>query len=163
MKVRAALAGDFAAITEVVGDAFGESRFDEAGIPARIRAEGATLVELVAEDDGEIVGHVLFSRMRCRPARLIAGLGPLSVRPGRQRQGIGSVLSGEGIEACRKLGAAAIVVLGHPSYYPRFGFSATAAAKLQSRYSGLPAFMALALTPGALADPISVDYPPAFG
>ena len=161
--LRAALASDFPAITEVVADAFGKSRFDEAGIPARIRAEGAALVELVAEDAGEIVGHVLFSLMRCQPARFIAGLGPLAVSPSRQREGIGSALSRQGGEACRTQGAEAIVVLGHPTYYPRFGFSAEAAAQLQSPYHGLPAFMALELQPGALDEPLSIDYPAAFG
>jgi putative acetyltransferase len=57
----------------------------------------------------------------------------------------------------------AVVVLGHPPYYPRFGFSAQAAAKIASPFAGRPAFMAMALTPGALDAPIRVDYPAAFG
>jgi len=163
VTLRPAVDADFAQIAKVVAEAFAQSRFDEAGIVAGVRAEGAALVDLVAEEAGEILGHILFSRMRCQPPRLIAGLGPLAVAPERQRQGIGAKLSIAGIEACRALGASAIIVLGHPEYYPRFGFSTAAAAKLISRYSGSPAFMAMALAPGALDERIVIDYPAAFG
>ncbi len=54
-------------------------------------------------------------------------------------------------------------MLGHPAYYPRFGFSTSGAAMLTSPFSGSPAFMALALTPDALKEHIVVDYPAAFG
>ena len=57
----------------------------------------------------------------------------------------------------------AVILLGHPTYYPRFGFSAEAAAKVISPYAGNPAFMALELKPGALASPLKVDFPLAFG
>ena len=63
----------------------------------------------------------------------------------------------------RALGAEAVIVLGHPDYYPRFGFSTAAARLLTSPYAGSPAFMALELTPGALGTPMKVDYPAAFG
>jgi putative acetyltransferase len=63
----------------------------------------------------------------------------------------------------RALGAEAVVVLGHPSYYPRFGFSAKAARSIASPYAGNAAFMAMELTPGALAQPLKADYPAAFG
>ena len=75
----------------------------------------------------------------------------------------GQALSRQGIEACRELGAAAIVLLGHPAYYPRFGFSTEAAQRLISPYAGSPAFMALELVPGALAEPLTVAFPAAFG
>jgi len=161
VSVRAARAGDFAAISMLVTAAFG--RPDEAAIAEAVRAEGAALVELVAQDAGEIVGHALFSRMRCRPQAFVAALGPLAVAPARQRQGIGSALTLRGIEGCRALGAAAVVVLGHPAYYPRFGFSAETAATIRSPYAGLPAFMAMELQPGALAAPQDLAFPAAFG
>ena len=68
-----------------------------------------------------------------------------------------------GIEAVRALGAEAVVVLGHPTYYPRFGFSAEAARLIASPYAGRPSFMALELKAGALASPLKVAYPAAFG
>ena len=161
--VRPAAAGDHAMIRAVTEAAFAESRGDEAGIIEGVRAEGRVLAELVAEDDGQVVGHVLFSRMRADPPRAVAGLGPVAVAPARQRTGIGDALCRAGIEACRAAGMEAIVVLGHPPYYPRFGFSTAAAAKLASPYAGRPAFMALELKPGALRAPLKVDYPKAFG
>jgi putative acetyltransferase len=163
VRVRPAVAADSAAIRAVTEAAFDESTGDEAGIIEGVRAEGLVLVELVAEVDGEVVGHVLFSRMRTDPPLAVAGLGPLGVAPLQQGTGVGSALSRAGIEACRAAGMQAVVVLGHPPYYPRFGFSAEAAAQIASPFAGRPAFMALALTPGALDRPIRIDYPAAFG
>ena len=159
--MRPATAADHAAIRRVETAAFGQ--YAEADMVEAARAEGAALVELVAEQDGEIVGHILFSRMSVTPARFFAGLAPVAVSPHVQGRGIGDALCRAGIEAVRALGAEAVVVLGHPDYYPRFGFSAEAAHKLLSPYAGSPAFMALELTPGALAQPLKVDYPAAFG
>jgi putative acetyltransferase len=161
--IREANRADHAMIRAVTEAAFDESSGDEAGIIEGVRAEGLVLAELVAEADGLIVGHVLFSRMRTEPGRAIAGLGPLAVAPARQRTGVGSELARAGVEACRAADMEAIVVLGHPPYYPRFGFSAEAAAKLISPYAGRPAFMALELKAGALREPLKVDYPKAFG
>jgi len=158
--VRPASRADHAAIFEVEAAAFG--RTDEAQIVEGVRAEGAALVELVAEEGGEVVGHVLFSRMTVTPGRLIAGLAPVAVRPDRQRRGVGEALCRAGVEALRAMGAEAVVVLGHPDYYPRFGFSAEAARSITSPYAGNPAFMALELKPGALAEPLKADYPAAF-
>ena len=163
MKIRSATPDDYAAIRAVTVAAFDTSSGDEAGIIESVRAEGRDLVELVAEIDGEIVGHILFNRMRTDPPLPVAGLGPLGVAPAHQSTGIGQALSRAGIEACRAAGMEAIVVLGHPPYYPRFGFSAQAAARIASPFAGRPAFMAMALTPGALDRPIKVDYPAAFG
>jgi len=159
--VRPAAAADHAAIRRVETAAFG--REDEADIVEGVRSEGADLVELVAERDGQIVGHILFSRMTTQPARVMAGLAPVAVSPEAQGRGIGDALCRAGIEALRALGVEAVVVLGHPDYYPRFGFSAAAAKPLASPYAGSPAFMAMELAPGALAEPLKADYPAAFG
>ena len=164
--MRPATPADFTAIRAVTDAAFGphtDGRPTESAIIDGVRAEGAALVELVAEQDGEVVGHVLFSRMTVTPTRFFAALGPVAVRPDRQRRGHGEALCRAGIEAVGALGAEAVVVLGHPTYYPRFGFSAEAAKSLASPYAGRPAFMALALKPGALAEPLKVAYPAAFG
>ena len=153
---------DDAAITALTMAAFGTGPADEAAIITGVRAEGAALVELVAVEDDEIVGHVLFNRMRCDPPADIAGLAPVSVSPARQGAGIGDALIRAGLAACRDLGSTGAVVLGHPDYYPRFGFSRDAALPLQCRYSASPAFMAAALTPGGLAGVRAVAYPHAF-
>lgn len=158
--MRPARAEDAAAIRAVVAAAF--ERDDEARMVDEARAAGAALVELVAEQGGEIVGHVLFNRMAAPPGRRFAGLAPLSVRPDMQRQGIGDALTRAGLDALRAQDVEACLVLGHPDYYPRFGFSPEAAARVISPYAGSPAFMALELVPGALAEPLAVDYPAAF-
>jgi putative acetyltransferase len=157
--VRSAVSDDHAAIAVVVAAAFG--RPDEALIVERVRSEGQALAELVAETGGDIMGHILFSRMTCDCDLLATGLAPLSVTPSRQGAGIGSRLTREGLEACRRLGAGACVVLGAPGYYGRFGF-VTAGEHIVARYSGLPAFQALELQPGALSRKIVLAFPAAF-
>ncbi|HEY2710518.1 MAG TPA: N-acetyltransferase [Caulobacteraceae bacterium] len=153
---------DYEAIHDVETAAFG--REAEAVLAKRVRDEGDALVELVAEENGEIVGHIVFSRMTTQPPeRRLAGLAPVAVRPDAQGRGIGDALCRAGIEAVRALGAEAVVVLGDPKYYERFGFSAEAAARIASPYAGNPAFMALELVAGSLAEPVAANYPPAFG
>jgi putative acetyltransferase len=155
---------DRPAIREVNESAFATP--EEAELVDRLRADGLVLASLVACDGGEVVGHILFSALPIETAgRRLRGaaLAPMAVRPDRQRQGLGSALVRRGLEACRALGVEAVVVLGHPAFYPRFGFSAETARHLEAPFSG-PAFMALELKPGVL-DGVSgaVTSPPAFG
>lgn len=159
MIIRAANAADHSAIRGVVTAAFGRS--DDADIVERVRTDGAALAELVAELDGEIAGHVLFSRTTCRPPLSVAALGPLAVAPALHGQGIGSALARCGLEACRQLGSRACVVLGAPAYYGRFGFT-PAGATIQSRYSVLAAFQALEFESGALGRRLTLAYSSAF-
>jgi putative acetyltransferase len=155
---------DRPAIREVNELAFGTP--EEAALVDRLRSDGLVLASLVACDGGEVAGHILFSALPIGTVgRTVRGaaLAPMAVRPDRQRLGIGSALVHQGLEACRALAVEVAVVLGHPAYYPRFGFSAETARHLEAPFSG-PAFMALELTPGVL-DGVSgsVRYPPAFG
>ncbi len=155
MIVRAATPADHAAIRAVNRDAFG--RDDEADLVDQLRADGDSLVELVAVDD-EIVGHILFSAMAVGDITA-AALAPMAVRTTQQRRGVGTALVEAGLAACR---VPAVIVLGHPNYYPRFGFSAALAEKLKAPFSG-PAFMALEFTPGALKPGAQARYAKAFG
>ncbi len=128
--------------------------------------DGDTLVSLVAEQSGAIIGHVLFSRMDVEAdgaALSGAGLAPVSVVPERQGQGIGAALILAGLEALRKQGTAISFVLGHEDYYPRFGYSPDLAARFASPFAG-PHFMAMMLDSDA-AWPLGgrADYAPAFG
>jgi putative acetyltransferase len=162
--VRPETPDDLEAIREVNRQAFG--REDEARLVDALRAGGYARLSLVAEEAGQVVGHVLFSDLPvvtpAGPVQALA-LAPLAVLPARQRQGIGSRLVQEGLRACAGAGHRAVIVLGHPAYYPRFGFSAGLAGRLKSPFSG-PAFMALELVPGALAGVTGeVRYPPPFG
>lgn len=142
----------------------------EAELVETLRRNASPLVSLVVEDRlGEPIGHILFSPIEIenRPgaAPLAMGLAPLAVRPGLQGRGIGSALVEAGLERCRQLGATAVVVLGHPEYYPRFGFRAASGWGLHSGYD-VPdeVFMAIELKPGSLAgaSPGRVRYNPAF-
>lgn len=157
--IRPATPSDAAAIRDVVAAAFGQP--DEAELVDRLRADGDVLVELVAEHDGAVVGHILFSRLGIGAIEG-AALAPLAVAPDHQRTGVGVALTRAGIERCRELGVPAIVVLGHADYYPRFGFSPALAAPLEAPFSG-PSFMAMELVPGALGDGGRLRYAPAFG
>lgn len=158
--------GDRAAIQAVNAAAFGQD--DEADLVDRLRQDGLVIASLVAVEGttGEIVGHILFSDLPIETdTRTIraAALAPMAVLPAFQRQGVGSALVRAGLEACRGLGIEAVVVLGHPDYYPRFGFSAETAKRLRAPYAG-EAFMALELTPGVLQGiDATLRYPPALG
>ena len=164
LTIRLENAADFAAIAHVNRLAFG--RDDEAGLVERLRAGGWARISLVAEWDTHVVGHLLFSDLTIATAdraHAALALAPLAVLPDYQSRGIGSELVRRGLELCRAAGHTIVVVLGHPHYYPRFGFSPELALRLQSPYAG-PSFMALELIPGALAGITGrVDYPPPFG
>jgi putative acetyltransferase len=165
MIVRAEETADYAAVERVVHAAF--ERPDEATLVARLRPLARPQVSLVAVEDERIVGHVLFTPVTIdapsRPLGLLMGLAPVAVVPERQNAGIGSALIRAGLDQCRGLGAEAVVVLGHPPYYPRFGFVPAARFHLDSEYGGGDSFMALELTPGALAGLSGrVRYHPAF-
>lgn len=98
------------------------------------------------------------------PGLKVMGLAPMAVQPEFQRQGIGSALVREGLEQCRQLGFAGVVVLGHPEYYPRFGFSASSRFGIDSEYE-VPeeVFMAIELQPGGLGGKTGrVKFHPVF-
>jgi putative acetyltransferase len=138
-------------------DAVNRAAFDqpaEATLVALLREQAAPLISLVADEDGVIVGHVLFSPVTLtgHGEASIMGLAPMAVMPAMQRRGIGSMLARAGLAACTRLGCDAVVVLGHAQYYPRFGFRPASAFGLRCEYD-VPdeAFMALELAPGRLA------------
>jgi putative acetyltransferase len=158
--IRYAKASDHAAITDVLTAAFG--RPDEAQLVARLRADEDVMFELVAEEDGEVCGHILFSRLWADRFELYGALAPLAVHPSRHRQGLGSKLVRSGVECAREFGCFGLLVLGDPAYYGRFGFSAAAAGEVVAPYRGLAAFQALALEEDAFTGAISVAYPDAF-
>ena len=158
--IRHARAADFPVIRQVNEAAFGKP--DEARLVEALRAGGDVMFELVAEVEAAVAGHILFSRLWADRTELIAALAPMAVLPELQGKGLGSKLVEAGLETCRDFGAHAVIVLGHPRYYPKFGFTAEAASRVASPYSGSPAFMALELEKGALGEPLLVAYPEAF-
>jgi len=164
--VRAAAPGDREAIRRIHTAAFG--RADEAELALRLLAREPACISLVAEDAGAPVGHVLWSPVRVEGRALEPApmaLGPLAVLPESQRSGAGGALTRAGLDECRKRGVPFAVVLGHTSYYPRFGFAP--AARFGLGFADAPprdAFMALELAPGSLANVGGrVRYAPEFG
>jgi putative acetyltransferase len=163
--VREEVPADIEAIRNVNRLAFGGA--EEADLVDALRASALVVVSLVATEADEVIGHALFSRLpietRTTDTFQAAALAPVAVLPQYQRRGAGSALIRQGLEICRERGWVAVIVVGHPDYYPRFGFSAELARGLRAPFSG-PAFMALELLPGALRNiPGTVRYPPAFG
>lgn len=138
----------------------------EARLVDALRASGFAPASLVAEINSQVVGHIMFSDLPIiTPAGSVAALAlaPMAVLPEFQRQGIGSALVRRGLEVCKEQGQPIVVVLGHPDFYPRFGFSAKLAEPLKSPYGGRPSFMAVELVPGALEGVAGkVVYSPPF-
>ena len=161
MLIRTETPDDYPSIRRVNEEAFGGS--EEADLIEALRAEGSVLLSLVAAN-ADVVGHILFSRMSIKDsghAVSAVALAPVAVRPELQRRGVGTALIREGVARLRDVGERLVIVVGHPEYYPRFGF-----VRPQSIEHPFPsaAFMALELQTGAL-DGVRgrVCYPPAFG
>lgn len=124
-----------------------------------LREAGALTVSLVAVEEGGIVGHAAFSPVTVggAPGKWF-GLGPVSVRPDRQRRGIGGALIRARLERLRDVGAEGCVVLGDPAYYGRFGFRSDPGL----RYRDIPGelFQKLAFVDAEAQG--AVEYHPAF-
>ncbi len=164
-SIREEREADFAAIRRVHEIAFGTT--GEGRLVDRLRREDRLLASLVAIVDGNVVGSIIFSSLPIETHDGViaaAVLAPMAVLPEYQRGGIGTALVSEGLQICRKRGLAAVLVRGHPEYYPRFGFSPELAADIGSNYS-VPrtAWMALELVPNVLRGVAGkVTYPDPF-
>jgi putative acetyltransferase len=125
----------------------------EADLVDRLRVETKTIISLVADDVGQIVGHIMFSPVSLtgHPGLRIMGLAPMAVATPRQRSGIGTLLVRAGLDRCLRMSAGAAVVLGHPDYYPRFGFVPAVNFAIRCEFE-VPdeAFMVMELQPGYL-------------
>jgi len=142
---------DLAAVRRVHEAAFPTPA--EARLVDQLRAHGKAVVSLVEERAREITGHILFSPIAVEGFtlwRLALGLAPVAVLPACQRQGVGSRLVRDGLEACRNLGCGFVVVLGEPGYYGRFGFEQASRRGLRNEYGVDDAFQVFELTAGAI-------------
>jgi len=135
LTIRSETAADCDAITEVTIEAFKTlevSNQTEQFIIMALRKAGALTLSLVAELDGRIVGHIAFSPVNLSDGTEgWYGLGPVSVLPEHQRQGIGSALIREGLSWLKEMGAKGVCLVGHPGYYTRFGFRSVSSLVLE--------------------------------
>ena len=157
---------DFEAVRRVNELAFGQPQ--EAALVESLRAVAEPHISLVAEVEGRVVGHIFFSPVRLESegaTHEALALGPMAVLPEFQGRGVGSSLVLEGLEECRRRGHEAVFVLGHPEFYPRFGFEPTKARGITCEYP-VPeeVFMSKELREGALAGRTGVvKYHEEFG
>jgi putative acetyltransferase len=156
---------DQEAIRRVNEAAFG--RPNEADLVDALRRSGHSVLSLVAVKGGEVAGSIVFSPVSieggsvCRDALALA---PMAVAPALQRQGVGSLLVRRGLEKSRLAGYSLVVVVGHPGYYPRFGFVPAKPRGFTCQYD-VPdeVFMVAELQPGSLRGAGGiVRYPPEF-
>ena len=164
MLIRKENIADYAAVHEVNRAAFGTPA--EANLVDQLRELGQAVVSLVSEVSGKVVGHIMFSKVSLSgsPDLRIVGLAPMAVLPEYQKSGIGSLMVQAGLEKCRKLRYQAVVVLGHPDYYPKFGFRPSAEFGFKSEYD-VPdnVFMAQELQANSLAQSAGIIlYHPVF-
>lgn len=163
ITIRPETKGDQATIFALTTAAFADMPFSDGDEPAlvdNLRRDGDLTLSLVAEDAQRIVGHIAFSPVTIADGSLDwFGLGPVSVWPELQKQGIGGALIQRGIADLRERGARGIILLGSPVYYSRFGFEHDPALT----YPGPPAeyFQRLVLDGDAPSGQVS--YAPAFG
>jgi len=160
VSIRAARADDLRAVLDIHRAAFGHE--EEAALVAALVAGDAyvSALSIVAERAGTLVGHVLFTSAESgsQPPLPVAVLAPLAVLPGVQRTGVGSALVADGLRRAREAGFALAVVLGHPEYYPRFGFRPASAYGIEAPYPTVDAaWMVAELVPGSLERAAGVD------
>ena len=164
MKIRTESKEDVEQIFALNARAFPSE--EETRLVVRLRDAANPFVSLIAEEDGQIIGHILFTpvTLDSDSGLSMLGLAPMAVAPEYQNSGIGSQLVEAGLEQCRKINTDAVVVLGHSEYYPRFGFVSSVNYGIKSEYE-VPdeVFMALELVPGSLKDKQGIiSYHPAF-
>ena len=155
VSIRDEKPADIPAIRKLNALAFGQSQ--EAEIIDELRKNCKALLSLVAEDDGVIVGHVLFSPVTFDNdigAPVGMGLAPMAVLPERQGEGLGSALVEAALEKLKEMRCPFIVVLGHADYYPRFGFVPASTFGFRCQWEGVPDenFMTLVLSAEAVKD-----------
>ncbi len=151
-QIRDEIKGDYSLVFNVNTKSF-ETPL-EANLVEKLRKNVSPIISLVADNEGLIIGHIMFSpvTMEGHPDTRMMGLGPMAVLPEYQNKGVGSRLVVKGIEKCKDMGYDAIIVLGHPTFYPRFGFIPSVRFGIASEYK-VPedVFMVLELVNGSLS------------
>jgi putative acetyltransferase len=167
MILRPETPSDYEAIEELLRSAFGGA--EEAQLVRLVRASDNYVPDLalVAEENGQVVGHIVFSYVTLKgdeEFRALA-LAPMAVTPGLQKRGIGGALVEAGLERADDQGEPLVILVGHPTYYPRFGFEPASRYGIEPPSADFPddAFMVRRLSGYSERHRGRVVYPPAFG
>jgi putative acetyltransferase len=137
----------------------------EADLVDQVRADGKAAVSLIAQDDGNVIGHALFSPVTFDPAAAVTAfaLAPMAVMPGHEKHAVGRRLVQNGLAECHAQGACLVVVLGEPDYYGRFGFERASRHGLRNEFGAEEEFMVFLLDARAHPTPGTVvKYAPEF-
>jgi len=168
LTIRPETPANYPAIAEVNDLAFGQPGEGKLVENLRRNPKFVPELSLVAEASGKVVGHILFFPIKIKSEagkeNETISLAPLAVRPEFQKQGVGKELIREGLKTCRQLGYDSVIVLGHPEYYPKFGFKPAGTWNIRNPF-GAPAeaFMGLELKDGALEGASGMaEYPEEF-
>ncbi len=155
ITIREERSSDLKTINEINDLAFGQPQ--EALVINKIRASGAEILSLVAEIDDRVVGHIFFSpaEIEYNDEKIVGmGLAPMAVLPEFQKKGIGKALINESLNILNKKQTAFIIVLGHPAYYPKFGFERASKYGIKCQWQDVPdeAFMIMILNHDKMAN-----------
>jgi len=152
VNIRHEKSEDIPLIYSVIEQAF--KRDAEAKLADKLRQACAEHLSLVADDNGTIVGHIMFTPVLVKNDKETQGMGlaPMAILPSRQRQGIGAMLIRAGLQILQEKSCPFVIVLGHPDYYPRFGFQPASRLNIRSQWEGVPddAFMILVVDDKAM-------------
>lgn len=151
IEIRSETEADKAAVFDINAAAFPTDA--EARLVDSLRDSAESYVSLVAVENQDVIGHIMFTAVKLEAfdKLYLMGLAPMAVSPSLQRAGVGTELVKAGLQRCRALGVGAVAVLGHPEYYPRFGFRPSSQWGIKSEYD-VPedVFMMLELSAGYL-------------
>jgi putative acetyltransferase len=156
ISIRAEKPQDIGEIRKVIQEAFIQAfgQAAETGLVDRLRENCPGLLSLVAANGDIVVGHILFNPVKIEGNKIVEGMGlaPMAVLPKLKRQGIGARMVQAGIEMLKSNGCPFVIVLGHPDYYPRFGFEPASHKGIRCQWEGVPdeAFMILILDEKAM-------------
>jgi putative acetyltransferase len=162
--IRPECAQDISAVRHVHATAFPTTA--EADLVERLRTAGNTDVSLVAETEGDIVGHIIFSRVTFDPPLDVSAyaLGPMAVLPGHEKHAVGRRLVQNGLAECHARDACLVVVLGDYGYYGRFGIERASRPGLRNEFGAEESFMVFMLDARAHPPPSTlVKYAAEFG
>jgi putative acetyltransferase len=162
-SIRNETAPDHAAVLQVHRDAFG--RDAEAALVDRLRRDDVARISLVTVAESIVIGHALFTEARLvfdSREKVVGALGPVAVSQPHRRRGVAQALITQGLGLCWERGWPAVIVLGNPAYYSRFGFARADAWSIRCELDVPPEAFMIAFASEPIQGPATAEYHPAF-